>query len=283
MNAPTAPPKAPPKAPPPRAGNGLPQAAAEPARQLGVSSGLRSMGRKVVIYGPGGIGKSKLVSLMELIDTPVLFLDIEEGTSYLDVARIDPTPRSFEEVRSVLHNHALLSQFGAICIDSLTKLEEFAVAHVLATVPHEKGHTVNRIEDYGFGKGYTHIYEQMLLVLGDLDALSRRGLHTICICHDCTDNVPNPTGENYLQFQPRLQSPPKAGKTRERVREWADDLIYVGWDLIVSKDGKAQGGGSRTIYPIPLASHWAKSRTLSQAIPYIDNDPEFWKQIFNKE
>jgi hypothetical protein len=249
-----------------------------PPRALGTSRGLRSMGRKVVIFGSGGCGKTKLVSLLKQVGVSVLVADVEEGSSYLDVTRVDPTPATFEEVRAVLHND-LLSQFDAVCIDSLTKLEEYATAYVLANIPHEKGHMVSRIEDFGYGKGYSHIYEAMLLVLGDLDRLSRMGKHVICVCHDCTETVPNPAGENYLQYQPRLQSPPKAGKLRERVREWADDLCYIGWDLIVTKDGKAQGSGSRTIYPIQLPSHWAKSRTLSEPIPYIDNDPELWRQL----
>lgn len=250
---------------------------------INVTRGLRSMGRKVVIYGGGGIGKSKLVSLLEQLDTAVLYADIEEGTSYLDVTRVDPTPTTFAAVRNVLHNSQLLQPFGAVCIDSLTKLEELATAHVLQTVPHEKGHSVTRIEDYGFGKGYTHIYASMLLVLGDLDALARQGKHVICICHDATENVPNAAGENFLQYQPRLQSPPKTGKTRERVREWADDLLYIGWDMIVTNDGKAQGSGSRTIYPVQLPHYWAKSRTLSAPIPYIDNDPALWVQLLGKE
>jgi hypothetical protein len=246
------------------------------------SSGLRIMGRKVVIYGPGKIGKSKLVSLLANVGANILFADVEEGTSYLDVTRATPTPATFEELRGVLHNKELLAEYDGVCIDSLTRTEELATAWVLANVKHEKGHSVSRIEDFGFGKGYVHIYEAMLCILCDLDAIARSGKHAICICHDVTENVPNPTGENFLQYQPRLQSPPKAGKTRERVREWADDLIYIGWDLVVSKDGKAQGSGSRTIYPIQLPSHWAGSRTLSDPIPYIDNDPELWRQLLEK-
>lgn len=274
---PTMPAKAPPK--PPNSNGSTPTQQA--VRPIGTSKGLRSMGRKMVVYGPGGIGKSKLVSLLEQLDLSMLFFDVEEGTSFLDVSRAEPTPATFAELRAALQNRELVDQFDGVCIDSLTKVEEYATAHVLATVPHEKGHKVERIEDYGFGKGYTHIYEAMLLMLQDLDAIARRGKHVVCICHDCTENVPNPAGENYLQFQPRLQSPPKAGKVRERAREWCDDLIYIGWDLIVSKDGKAQGGGSRTIYPVQYATHWAKSRTLSEPTPYNDNDPAFWHAVFN--
>ncbi len=275
---PTSAPKAPPRpcGPGPKP-NG--QTAAEPTKNYTVSRGLRKSGQKVVVYGSGGIGKSKLVSLLEAIGQPVLIADIEDGTNFLDVSRVEPTPRTFAEVRACLHNPELLAPYAAIGIDSLTRLEELASAHVLATVPHEKGHMVHRIEDYGFGKGLTHIYETMLMVLGDLDAIARSGKLVVCVCHDCTEEVPNPAGENYLQYQPRLQSPKKAGKVRERVREWSDHLVYIGWDLMVTEGGKAIGSGTRTIYPVQYASHWAKSRTLSDPIPYLDNDPEFWRQI----
>jgi len=95
--------------------------------------------------------------------------------------------------------------------------------------------------------------------------------------------VPNPTGENYLQYQPRLQSPPKQGKCRERVKEWADHLLFCDFDKAVSKDGKAVGHGSRTIYCSERPTYWAKSRTISDDVPYQLGDSTIWQMIFNKE
>jgi len=51
---------------------------------------------------------------------------------------------------------------ATIAIDSLTKAEELAAAHTVVTVPHEKGHRVRRLEDYGYGKGNQHVFDTFL-------------------------------------------------------------------------------------------------------------------------
>jgi len=249
-------------------------------RPLDVSCGIRASAHKIVIYGPGGVGKSELASLLPI--RPV-FIDVEDGTNFLDVARIDPTPQSFEELRNAVRMLAEAPECGAIVVDSLTKAEEMALAHTLATVRHEKGHYVDSIEGYGFGKGYMHVYETFLLLMQDLDAAARAGKHIVGICHDCTANVPNPAGEDWIRYEPRLQSPPSGkGSIRHRVKEWCDHLLYVGFDTFVSTDGKAQGSGTRTIYPVELPTHWAKSRVLRDEIPYAHGDAKLWQQLFGE-
>ncbi len=269
------------KAPAPAPTASRPSAAAReaPARSLGLNSGPRAHAHKIVIYGPGGVGKSELASMVP--DNPV-FIDVEDGTNFLDVARIDPTPQTFEDLRAAVRLLAKSPNCGAIVIDSLTKAEELAIGYTLRNVPHEKGHYVTSIEGYGFGKGFMHVYESFLLLMQDLDAAARAGKHIIGICHDCTANVPNPAGEDWIRYEPRLQSPPSGkGSVRHRVKEWCDHLFYVGFDVF-SKDGKAQGSGSRTIFPTEMPTHWAKSRMLSNPIPYARGDHSLWLQLFGE-
>lgn len=212
-----------------------------------------------------------------------LFCDLEDGSKFFDVPRIDPPPESWDDLRCVLQDHAAWDDYGAVVIDSLTKAEELATAWTLANVPHEKGHRIESIEGYGFGKGLTHVYETFLKILGDLDAHIRRGRHVICVAHECTANVPNPAGEDWIRYEPRLQSP-TSGKSsiRHRVKEWCDHLLYVGYDTAVSKDGKGIGGGTRTIYPVEMPAWWAKSRLLSDPIVYERGSAELWQQLLAK-
>ncbi len=274
-----------PTKPAPRPPGVSPSAATAEVRPVSISRGVKkNVGHKIVIYGPGGVGKSELCALLSTIDIEPLFVDVEEGTLFLDVARVSPTPRSWDEVRAIYRNRELLEPFGAVVTDSFTKLEEQAVAWVLANIKHEKGHHVSSVEGYGFGKGLTHIYETFIQILGDLDAVSRMGKHVVAICHDCTSEVPNPGGENWIRYEPRLQSP-SSGKNsiRHRVKEWCDHLLYIGFDIAVNEDGKAQGSGTRAIYPTELPTHWAKSRLLSEPIPYAQGDANLWRQLFEKE
>jgi hypothetical protein len=248
---------------------------------LEITSGTKlTRGQKIVIYGPGGIGKSELCSLLPKVGKSVLFVDADEGTGFLDVQRTCPT--RFESIRAALHSRDVLD-FDAVVVDSLTKAEEFAATWVIQNVKHEKGYVIESIEDYGFGKGFTHIYEAMLLLLADLDALARRGKTVIGIAHDCVASVPNPRGEDWQRWEPRLMKPQNKQSPNDfrlKVREWSDHVLFIGYDVAV-EGGKGKGSGTRCIYPTERPECMAKSRTLADPIPYNQGDAEVWRQIFN--
>lgn len=266
MNAPSI------KPPPPlKIANGKPS---DPARTFGIRSGKIGGAQRIVIYGPGGIGKS---SLAALAPDPV-FLDIEEGTRFLDVPRVEGV-NNYADLRACLAA-GTFNGHKTIVLDSATKAEEWAVAHTIATVPHEKGYKINNIESYGFGKGYQHVYDTFLLLLADLDNQIRQGRNVILIAHDCTADVPNPVGEDYIRYEPHLQSP-KSGKAsiRNRVIQWADYVLFVGYDVI-AEEGKGKGVGTRTIFAVERPDHIAKSRTAISSIPFTSsNDDIIWKLI----
>ena len=115
-----------------------------------------------------------------------------------------------------------------------------------------------------------------------LDLHVRAGRNVILICHDCTANVPNPKGEDYLRFEPRLQNP-SSGKAsiRLRVREWLDHLFCIGYD-VESNEGKAQGHGTRTIYPQETPWCMAKSRSLAEPFELLQFDTTLWNQLFSQ-
>lgn len=243
-------------------------------------------GHRIVIYGAGGGGKT---SLAAMAPGPVAFFDIEESLPRLrasfaesglnlDIRPVD-APATWQGIRGALHAGGW-DEIRTIVIDSATRLEELAVNHTLATVPHEKKEIlIRRIEDYGFGKGYQHVYDTFLTLLGDLDQHTRAGRHVILICHDCTNTVPNPSGEDWLRYEPRLQCP-ASGKAaiRLRVREWADHVLFLGYDIDV-RDGKGIGSGTRTIYPRELPHCMAKSRTISEPLPVTKFDTTLWNQL----
>lgn len=268
-----------PKALPP---SGLPKTAASqaPVNLDGfvVNSGLRDGPQKIVIYGPGGSGKSTLANL---IPGRNLFLDVESGTNALDVARIS-TIKTFTHLRAVLQSE-IPDDYDTIISDSGTKVEELAVAHTLATVPNEKGALVDNVEGYGYGKGYGYVYDTFMLYLADLDRLVERGKNVVLICHECVNEFPNPSGENFIRFEPHLQSP-KSGKSsiRNRVVQWADHVLFLGYDVL-AKDGKGRGSGTRTIWPQERPDHIAKSRRVADPVAFKDAaDGEIWQHVFAK-
>ena len=242
-------------------------------------------GHRVVLYGPGGIGKTTLASVLP---GPVAFIDLDDSlprlVNQLDTANILPVSGvdNWAHLRAALQSDGW-DQVNSIVIDTGTRAEELAIAHTLETVPHEKGHLCARLEDYGYGKGFQHVYDTFLPLLADLDRHTRAGRHVAILCHDCTSTVPNPAGDDWLRYEPRLQSP-NSGKAsiRLRLREWADHVLFLGYDVDVGKDGKGRGAGTRTIYPTELPHCMAKSRTVQEPVPMIPGQgADFWNQLIN--
>ena len=62
------------------------------------------------------------------------------------------------------------------------------------------------------------------------------------------------------------------------VKEWADHLLFVGYDVDV-QDGKGRGAGTRTIYPTERPHCMAKSRTLAEPVVYERHDAALWNQL----
>lgn len=210
-----------------------------------------------------------------------LFVDIGSGSGFLDVERVEPSPQTWDDVRAALHEPSLWKDYNAVVVDDLTTAESMAVQWTLRNVLVERSGSkdvnVTSIEGYGWGKGYVHVYETFLQILGDLDAHVRAGRTVVCVAHECTAKVPNPAGVDYIRYEPRLQNADK-GNIRSRVKEWADHLLYVGYDIF-AKDGKAQGSSTRTIFPTEMPTYLAKSRSLADPIVYEKGSFELWTKL----
>lgn len=282
----TAPPKpswpspATPAAPPLRLVHAPPTATTQPklAKAYATSTGPIKQGERVVIYGCGGIGKT---SLAALAPRPK-FIDTQGGTNHLNVSRVTLIDQ-WQDVRDALHQPSLWAGVETIVLDTASDLQEWAVAHTLRTVPHEKSEKpIVRIEDYGYGKGYEHVFDTFLPLLSDLDMHAKEGRNIIVVCHETIEKAPNPDGEDYLRYEPALMNTGKFARLRERIKAWCDHLLYIQYDRDVSKDGKAKGRGSRTIYPTETATYWAKSRVLRTPIVYTEGDGDVWRQLLSQ-
>lgn len=264
--------------PPPSGGASTDAAPADPSR-FAVTTGRVAAAQKVVIYGPGGIGKS---SLARLAPKPIV-LDIEGSTNRMDVDRISGI-ETWADLRECLRSPAL-DAYQTVVIDSATKAEELAIAHTIATVKTEKGQAVTSVEGYGFGKGYQHVYDTFLHLLVECDRHIRAGRNVVLVSHVCTAKVPNPNGEDFIRYEPRLQQT-KEGKAsiRNRVVEWSDHVLFVGYD-VAAQDGKAVGGGTRTIFTKEMPTHIAKVREAGTSIgerPYESaDDGSIWPLLLS--
>ena len=268
--------------PPPRASAAAPNQAAPPGKVIFGKVQVREA-RRIGIFGPGGVGKTTLAATAP---GPVAVIDLDESLSVLtELHGLDLRPVPVGDWKALLTalNAPGWEEIKTIVVDPATRTEEFAVAETILTVKHEKGNKVTCIEDYGYGKGYQHVYDTFLPLLGALDQHVRAGRNVVLVMHDCTANVPNPSGEDWIRYEPRMQSP-VSGKAsiRLRIREWLDDLLFMGFDVAVDKEGKGTGAGTRTIWPNELPHCMAKSRKLVEPIPMEKFSTVLWERLFAK-
>lgn len=243
-------------------------------------------GHRTLLYGTGGIGKTTLACLAP---GKTVFIDADESLEVLKAQLVEvgiELPVKVDSVTNWATLRAALQSDGwdginNIVLDTVTKIEEWGVAHTLATVKTDKGRTPEGIEDYGFGKGYKYVFENFLTLLGDLERHTRAGRNVFLLAHDCTSNVPNPKGEDYLRYEPRLQHAGKGdASVRLRLKEWSDHVLFLGYDVEVNKEtGVAQGSGTRTLYASELPFCMAKSRTFSGTINIDKPGDSPWELI----
>lgn len=252
-------------------------------------------GEKIVGYGASGVGKTTLFSMLP---SPV-FIGIDDGGRKIRDPRTGKPIvhvegiETFEDVRDVLHQFDLYPEGGSCVIDTFTILESLAEPYIFEHIKHEKGRTVTSLEGYGYGKGYTHLFETMRLVLQDADELVRRGINVGLICQNMAIKRANPGGLDFLEDGPKL-SHPYSEKTSVRLHvcEWADHVFRIGYynTTVEGKDakatmGKISGDVQRAVYTMPELYFFAKTRTLTEPVISFEtpDDCSVWKFLFPEQ
>ena len=224
----------------------------------GISRGVQK-GKpvKVVIYGVEGVGKS---SLAACFPSP-MFLDLEESTKYLDVARFDPGPRSWEELLSMVEWCSLgnMERGSTLVVDTLDAAEALCAAHVVAGDPKWTS-----IESPGYGKGYKMLQEEFASLTRALDLVVSAGVNVCCTAHAkiAKFELPDELGQ-FDRYAMKLTET-KSVSVSAIVREWADAVLFANFESIVMRDeksGKAKATGSKRVLHTEHDACWdAKNR-----------------------
>lgn len=272
------------------AASGTKPSSAQPKKtfKAGTSSGKR--GRKIIIYAASGMGKT---SLSVMAPKPII-IPIDDGSCDIrDPFTHELVPNvldchTFADTRSAMQQYSMYDPHETVIVDTITKLQDLSHVYMFVTVPHEKGHTVNSIEGYGFGKGYRHLYDTMKLLLQDADELVRRGKNVIFIAQCIPRSIPNAAGEDYLCNSPRLYPGSKNLPSVEAMYcEWADDVLFINHAEAKVTAGKIKGEATRAVFAASELHFKAKTRVLSDGntIPPVISfdavdDDSLWLYLF---
>ncbi|MED1642139.1 ATP-binding protein [Brevibacillus agri] len=211
--------------------------------------------KKVVLYGPEGIGKS---SLAARFPQPI-FIDTEGSTTEMDVDRL-PKPTSWEMLKQqVQWVKQQAGQFGTLVIDTIDWAELLCNESVCAA--HQK----RGIEDFGYGKGYIYAEEEFGRFLNLLSDVIEAGINVVLNAHSQIVKFEQPDEMGaYDRYQLKLGK--KTGsRTAALVKEWADMVLFINYKTFsVATDDKGRKhkgqGGVRTVYATHHPAWDAKNR-----------------------
>lgn len=216
---------------------------------LNIRKGPQARSLRAVIYGPEGIGKSTLASKFP----DAVFIDFEQGTDTMDVARFD-TPTSFDELIHLLKSIAQEDCCKSVVIDTADRLEGIITDHVC------KVNGWNSIEEPGYGKGYTYLMQAWLEVLKVCDQVVDSGKNIVIVAHAAMRKFEQPDEMGaYDRWELKLQK-----KSAPLIKEWADMVLFLNYKNNIVEDPKTKSkkavGGKRVMYATHSPTYDAKNR-----------------------
>lgn len=209
---------------------------------MNISRGKVPCAKRILIYGPEGIGKTTLAS--QLPD-PV-FIDTEGSTNHMDVARFD-TPSSWQmllaQVQYVIDHPNVCKTLVIDTADWAEKLE-------IEDLCKKKGW--DGLEGAGWGKGYQYSAEEFGKLLNKLNEIISRGVHVVMTAHAWLRKVELPEEMGaYDHWEMKTTK-----KVAPMIKEWADAVLFLNYKVNViniDNQGAAKGknkaqGGRRVIH-----------------------------------
>ena len=229
---------------------------------MNITKGKIKSPLKVVLYGTEGIGKSTFASRFP---NP-LFIDTEDRTKNLDVARFDkPTSWSMlmQQIKYTKDNPDICK---TLVIDTADWAEQLEIEDLCARKKW------SGIEDAGYGRGYQYSAEEFGKMLNALNEVIAVGINVVVTAHACLRKVELP--EEMGSFDHWEMKTSK--KVAPMLREWADMVLFANYETIVvttdSKKNKAQGS-RRVMYTEHHACWDAKNRAgLAPKLPFDYNE-----------
>lgn len=237
-----------------------------------ITKGKIMTAKKVVLYGPEGIGKSTLAARFP----EPLFIDTEGSTKEMDVARLDK-PESWEYLLAEIEFVRTNRPCKTLVIDTIDWAEQLCISAICDK------HGKKGIEDFGYGNGWIYEKESFERFLTALEGVIHAGIHVVLTAHAILRKFEQPDElGSYDRWELKLGKK-TTNLISPMIKEWADMVLFTNYKTLsvaVDKDGKKHKaqGGRRVMYTSHHPCWDAKNRyDLPEEIPM---DYEAIRHIF---
>lgn len=199
-----------------------------------VQTGLQHNPPRIVIHGPGGIGKSTFGAGAP---NPI-FLTCEDGLSQIDVPHF-PLATKLQDVWDqmgllITEDH----EYKTFVLDSVDQFQRLAWENIC------EDKEVNSIDEIGYGKGYNFAMQHFDKLFAGLDKLREKGMCVLIIAHSEIKIFSPPDGDSYDRYGIKLHKNAAA-----RLEEWSDLVLFADTVIYVDADKKkAVGSGERVLH-----------------------------------
>lgn len=232
-----------------------------------ITKGVLPCAKKILLYGPEGIGKSTLAAQFP----GAVFIDTEGSTTHMDVARFE-TPSSWQ---MLLNEVQYVIDHPDICKTLVIDTADWAERMEIEELCKKKGW--DGLEGAGYGRGYQYSAEEFGKLLNKLTEVIHKGINVVMTAHAQLRKVELPEEMGaYDHWEMKTSK-----KVAPMIREFMDAVFFLNYKtVIINVDGKGQTkgknkaqGGRRVMYTTHTPFWDAKNRFgLPDEIPLDFNE-----------
>lgn len=242
----------------------------------------KSIGEKIVLYGPEGWGKDTWAKYAE----KPIYLSTEDGLKSVPGVDAFPEATKWEDIVEAIETLRLdKHDFKTLVISTADWAEQLSHTYICTRDNKQS------IEDYGWGGGYNLAFDEWKKLIHSIDVLkTEKGLNIIFLAHSTVKTFKNPMGEDYDRYELKTHK-----YVSSLLKEWSDCVLFGNYDvnLDVKKNrkgetigkAKAYGDDRRILHCTHNAAWDAKNRYgINEPLncPLESPAQEFWKIVNSK-
>jgi len=207
---------------------------------LNITKGRINLPDRTVLYGQEGVGKSMLAAEFP---EPV-FVDLEDGTENLDVARVDKPATWTALLQSIAWLTANPGTFKTTVIDTADWAQHLCDDHVRTKYPID-GVIPDSLAQYGWNNGWKYMVDEWQHLLEALNDLRKKtGMQIVLVCHASIRKFEPPehvASGPYDRWELKLARRPASEHNVHSVTmEWADNILFCAFSSTVAQTERSK-------------------------------------------